>query len=791
MSPAVAPARAPVPPSPPVLPERGALPAPDRGDESGGESLGIRLVAFAALAAFAAGHWGSLVANPPALRVALAVATAATVAVVLSALGADPAAGRLRHVATHLIAAAAAVTGGALGFVAIGLPARLLAPGRFGELSESLDAGLAGIRTVDWPYSGPDEWVRLAILLAVPLALTVAAALAFWPARSRRARAGLRAAALVVLLALYGMPVTEHDPGAPLLRGLLLLALVAGWAWLPRLRPREAAPGAALVLAVGVCALPLAATLDGDEPWIDYTDWQWFGEGGGVEFDWTHSYGPLDWPRDGTTLLRVRADRAHYWKAETLDAFDGFRWTRSRANTSRPPQSDVPLSPDSRWFERIRFTVRSLRSDFVVGAGTTIAVRGAAPIATSGDGTTSVLDEPLSKGDSYSVFAYAPDPSAREMRVAPQRLAPGLVQYTSLLLPGPGETARRGRGFAGDAARSAAEERVPIAMALRGEPGSGTPRAERRVLGSPYGGAYRLALRLTAGAPTTYDAVKRVGDHLRRNYDYSEAPPERDFPLAAFLFRDRVGYCQQFSGAMALMLRLAGIPSRVATGFSPGVRDGRNGEFTVRDTDAHSWVEVWFEDIGWVPFDPTPSLSPAQAQSGGLGATSADRGDAGAASADAGEDPGAPRALDAAPGASRGGNGAALRPWTIPLALVALAGLGALVALARRRFVNRRACPDGDSPELRELRDAIERLGFVTRPGTTLLALERRLEEAGAKQAARYVHRLRAQRFGAGGSRRPDPAGRRALRRELASGAGRLGRLRALVVLPPRPLSGR
>ena len=67
---------------------------------------------------------------------------------------------------------------------------------------------------------------------------------------------------------------------------------------------------------------------------------------------------------------------------------------------------------------------------------------------------------------------------------------------------------------------------------------------------------------------------------------------------------------------MALMLRMAGIPARVVSGFSPGAPDlDEDGLFTVRDTDAHSWVEVYFVGIGWVPFDPTPSASPADLQS--------------------------------------------------------------------------------------------------------------------------------------------------------------------------------
>ena len=133
----------------------------------------------------------------------------------------------------------------------------------------------------------------------------------------------------------------------------------------------------------------------------------------------------------------------------------------------------------------------------------------------------------------------------------------------------------------------------------------------------------RLAQRLAEGQPTTYDVVRAVQRHLRSEYTYSERPPRRDYPLAAFLFRDRIGYCQQFSGAMALMLRMLGIPARVAAGFTPGSYNAETKEYRVRDLDAHSWVEVWWSDIGWVPFDPTPSIAPADLQSSADAASAA------------------------------------------------------------------------------------------------------------------------------------------------------------------------
>ena len=97
-------------------------------------------------------------------------------------------------------------------------------------------------------------------------------------------------------------------------------------------------------------------------------------------------------------------------------------------------------------------------------------------------------------------------------------------------------------------------------------------------------------------------------------YTYSETPPPASRTLDGFLFDSKQGYCQQFSGAMALLLRMAGIPARVSTGFSTGATDTKTGEYVVRDFDAHSWVEVYYPDYGWITFDPTPAASPARSQ---------------------------------------------------------------------------------------------------------------------------------------------------------------------------------
>jgi hypothetical protein len=89
---------------------------------------------------------------------------------------------------------------------------------------------------------------------------------------------------------------------------------------------------------------------------------------------------------------------------------------------------------------------------------------------------------------------------------------------------------------------------------------------------------------------------------------YDEHPPRGTGapPLVAFATGHRTGYCQHFAGAMALMLRYLGIPARVAAGFTNGRFDDGDREWTVLDTNAHTWVEVWFRGYGWLPFDPTP-----------------------------------------------------------------------------------------------------------------------------------------------------------------------------------------
>ena len=114
---------------------------------------------------------------------------------------------------------------------------------------------------------------------------------------------------------------------------------------------------------------------------------------------------------------------------------------------------------------------------------------------------------------------------------------------------------------------------------------------------------------LQANASNRYDAAKAIEAHLQREYGYSlELKAGGPDPLADFLFNVKTGHCEYFSTAMAVMLRTRGVAARVVNGFLPGEYNETAGAYTVRQSDAHSWVEVYFpETRSWVTFDPTPS----------------------------------------------------------------------------------------------------------------------------------------------------------------------------------------
>jgi len=126
-----------------------------------------------------------------------------------------------------------------------------------------------------------------------------------------------------------------------------------------------------------------------------------------------------------------------------------------------------------------------------------------------------------------------------------------------------------------------------------------------------------LARSATARMTASYDKASALESFLKSNYSYTlelTGNPGKE-PLAHFLFETRAGHCEYFASAMTVMLRTLGIPSREVNGFLPGEYNDLGGDYIVRASDAHSWVEAYFPGSGWIVFDPTPA---APAESTGI-----------------------------------------------------------------------------------------------------------------------------------------------------------------------------
>ncbi|MGH9270957.1 MAG: transglutaminaseTgpA domain-containing protein, partial [Ilumatobacteraceae bacterium] len=319
---------------------------------------------------------------------------------------------------------------------------------------------------------------------------------------------------------------------------------------LTRVLPAAVLTGAVVVLAAWVVGPRLPGATD--PPLIDTSE-----QGGGV----TEVLSPLVdirsrlVNRSATELFSVTATAPAYWRATALPEFDGNTWglpDRSLDDVQGELQQRLPGSVDNR------------QEIVIAGLGGPLVPAAAEPIAASGqdlrwnqDTSTLVrIDGPLATGDRIEVVSAVPVLTPDQLRAATSTAPPDAIY---LDLP------------------------------------AGFPESVRE-----------QAQALTAGATTSYDKALTLQDWFRSQFTYSIEVPQGhgNDAIEAFL-RQRVGYCEQFAGTFAAMARSLGIPSRVAVGFTPGLAQG-DGSRTVLGRNAHAWPEVWFDGLGWVPFEPTP-----------------------------------------------------------------------------------------------------------------------------------------------------------------------------------------
>lgn len=266
-------------------------------------------------------------------------------------------------------------------------------------------------------------------------------------------------------------------------------------------------------------------------------------------------------------VFRVTTDRPTFWRGETFDRWDGRNWTRSDPDRFALDQDRVTAGPDDIGSTGAveftqRFRIEATYADVIYGAPSVVSVDAERPLAQRPDGTVSTAGVALGRGSSYEVVSRRPLLSERLLRAADGKVSADI------------------------AARYAAPPVI-----------SDRVRQE--------------ATSVTADASTTYDRILALQRWMGERTEYSlDAPlsPKGVDVVDHFLFESRRGWCEQIASSLVVMARANAIPARLVTGFVPGERDPVTGTYVVRAREAHAWAEVWFPEVGWVPFDPTADV---------------------------------------------------------------------------------------------------------------------------------------------------------------------------------------
>ncbi|MBS1678004.1 MAG: transglutaminase domain-containing protein [Actinobacteria bacterium] len=487
---------------------------------------------------------------------------------------------------TPVIAVAALTAGGILGrrpaivlaiawlpgsILAAGLPVGVLAPAAWDTTAAALRDGGQALPTVETATPVIQTWALATVLLVAGTVIGLGGLL--WRGDGW-ARSLLGFAALLVPLgAAVGM---QQAPDASWQGAIVLVAVVLRIAR-GRLVPIVAT--ASIVGGVALFGAQVAAPRAG---------WQPFGHPHQAaqfhELETAQTYGPLEDRRTGAVMLDITAHRPALWRMQVLEAFDNRRWLASRETSHLPEPAARPHT--------IKVEVRGLRNRLVVSPGRIDAVRGPRGIVVERGEGVELLHTP-DEGTVYRVEADTVNVGAARLARIP---LPTGRRYETLTQIGLGPPPRY--------------IPYPLSELAKDLP----PPLE----GTDWGRLFRLSYRLSQGVDTELAMVRRVENYLlgggRYHYTTAVGTPGVE-PLMEFLFHTHQGYCQHFAGAAALLLRVAGVPTRVVVGFATGEQIGHD-TWAVRDEDAHAWIEVYFPSVGWVPFNPTPVAAPADVSPG-------------------------------------------------------------------------------------------------------------------------------------------------------------------------------
>jgi transglutaminase-like putative cysteine protease len=253
------------------------------------------------------------------------------------------------------------------------------------------------------------------------------------------------------------------------------------------------------------------------------------------------------------------------WRGIALEDYDGRAWTRSRNSRQQ--------IPDSGGYFRLAASSQGTgilwQTCFLEALSTDVLFAASRVLAVSGD------LEYLQRDNSGALYT-APHPFHKLRYTAISDISP----VESNLIP---------------------REQLDIPAVVR-ETCLRLPPLDPRIA--------ELTRRVTEREKYAFAKARSLERHLRADYRYSlelKGRPGSADPLAVFLFESRAGHCEYFATAMAVMLRQAGIPARLVNGFRTGEYNALGDAWVVRQYDAHSWVEAYFNPYGWIEFDPTPA----------------------------------------------------------------------------------------------------------------------------------------------------------------------------------------
>ena len=269
--------------------------------------------------------------------------------------------------------------------------------------------------------------------------------------------------------------------------------------------------------------------------------------------------------QDTGPVMRVRSDRPVYLRVTSLDVYgENEEWTNQGIDGA-PLDGDVPfevgIGPAAQ--VNVDVEVANLSQAVLVPApyqALTVSGEAAGAFQYDPSLSTMTLDQgtTLEAGDTYTVSAVLPSPDAEQLDAA--------------------------QSFSLDGALTQLPANVPPAV----------PALARQIVDQ-------------AGAATPFRQALAIQEELR-SWEYSTEPPQGHSGQAMEAFiSNRIGYCEQYAGTMAVMLRSLNIPARVAVGYTPGeLVDPEDRAYVVTNANAHAWVEVLFPGLGWVTFEPTP-----------------------------------------------------------------------------------------------------------------------------------------------------------------------------------------